>query len=220
MKKLAGSFKCYKVLKIKACFPKWCNHIWITTSQMIKPKKLNFRKWSIWMIIKIMISIFRMSRSLYLKIHFVLLFRERKRKVYISKTNDLLPFILLLQVKRNSKISKAINSSIMIEENSVKLLNRKFWLEHQSINLTKWWKKTSKWKWKTYRLLHLGIKIPVSFCFNKNLRLKMKLALKIRLLKMKLCTKKTHRDTQTERLLSNSIFEFKRAWKYFYSTRT
>jgi penicillin-binding protein-related factor A (putative recombinase) len=73
-----------------------------------------------------LLSIFRMSRSLYLKIHFVLLFRERKRKVYISKTNDLLPFILLLQVKRNSKISKAINSSIMIEENSVKLLNRKF----------------------------------------------------------------------------------------------
>jgi hypothetical protein len=158
-----------------------------------------------------------MSRSLQLKIHFVLLFRERKRKVYISKTNDLLPFILLLQVKRNSKISKAINSSIMIEENSVKLLNRKLWLEHQSINLIKWWKKTSKWKWKTYRWLHRGFKIPASCCFNRNLRLRMKSALKIRLLKMKLCTKKIHRDTQRERLLNNSIFECKRAWKYFIS---
>ena len=164
MKKLAGSFKCCKVLKIKAYFPKWCNHIWITTSQMIKQKKLNFRKLPILTTIKIKKSIIRMSRSLQLKIHFVLLFRERKRKVFIFKTNDLLPFILLLQVKRNSKISKAINSSIMIEENSVKLLNRKFWLEYQSIKLIKWWKKTSKWKWKTYRWLHRGFKIPASCC--------------------------------------------------------
>ena len=217
MNKLVGSCKCCRVLRKKVYCPKWCSHIWITTLQTTRPKKSNFRKW-IWM----NKSIFRVNQSLYLKIHIAFLFRigERKRKASISRTKDLHPFILQLQVMRNSKISKAINSSIMNEESFVKLLSRKFWLELQSTNLIKWWKKAiqmSKWKLKTYQSLHPSFKIPTWCCFSRNLRLKMKLALRIKLLKMKSCTKRIHRDTLTERSSSNSTFERKKVSKHLIS---
>ena len=160
------------------------------------------------------LSIFRMIQSLYLKIHFAFLFRirGRRRKVFTSKTKDLLLFILLHQVKLNSKTFKAINL-LMTEENFVKLLNRKFWFEHRSTNLTKWWKRSMqilKWKLKTCQSLRRHFKNPKICCFNRNLRLKMKSASRIKLLKMKLCTKKIHKDTLTERSSSNSTFEWRR----------
>ena len=156
---------------------------------------MNFLKWFTWTIIQF---------NLILKTHFQIRpnLKKRKRKAFILNWKDLHQFILLHRVKRDFKIFKVINILLMKKENSVKHLNQKVWIELQSIKLILERKKLNwmlKWKLKTSQQLLLLNKI-----FQSKMKLKERLILPMK----KSFMKKVLKEMLTEKLFSNSIFEW------------